>query len=230
MDSELNKIFGRDFLIGFFLPSLLFVIVGSYVLKQFGVETPWMEIDWEKPLEGAAFLAAITWVIAIFLQALNREIFRFAEGYWPPWLWICCRRRQLRRFTALRNRVVGLKGKQKTGLTEAEALELEELLLKRATQFPSQEDLVLPTSFGNVVRASEDYSRIVYGFESINGWCRLQALMSKEFRDELSKDKARVDLWLNLWLLTIVLSMPRLFTSAAMKRRCSRGSSPCQVF
>jgi len=63
------------------------------------------------------------------------------------------------------------------------------------------------TSFGNAVRAFEDYPRVLYGFESINGWSRLNAVIPKSYQDILGNKRAMTDFWVNVWfvsLLTIV--------------------------
>ena len=89
-------------------------------------------------------------------------------------------------------------------------------------EYPSTEDQVLPTSFGNAVRAYEDYSRVVYGFESINGWSRLQAVMSKEFMEILGSSRARVDLWLNLLFLAILFLGEALLLPGGERQPISR--------
>jgi hypothetical protein len=63
----------------------------------------------------------------------------------------------------------------------------------------------MPTTFGNAVRGYEDYARVMYGFESITGWSRLQALFSRQASEVLSRSRARVDLWLNLCFVTILM-------------------------
>ena len=77
-------------------------------------------------------------------------------------------------------------------LTDEEQKKFTSLSRTLAANYPSKEKLILPTSFGNTVRAYEDYSRVVYGFESIHGWARLQGLMSKEFRETLGGDRIAI--------------------------------------
>lgn len=213
MNSELNKVFGRDFLIGFFLPALFF-LAGTLGLAHLpGVENhwfDWVKIDLEKPLEDSALLTLIVWVFAVFLQALNREIFRLAEGYWGDWLRWRMAWFQRWRFSKLERDLQTLEGEREACANEKKPFNKNEALMKiwrlRVTRYPNEELTVLPTTFGNIVRAYEDYPRVLYGFESINGWSRLQALFSKEFRENLSQARARVDLWLNTCFLATVLA------------------------
>lgn len=201
MNDALNKLFGRDFLIGFFLPALLFILSTCFLLKNWGFTSELLNVDLTRPLADAGFVLIASLLLAIFLEAFNREIFRIAEGYWWP-LWL---RRRLAflhvwRFRNLQRKIDQV-GKGEITLSRNERA----LLLRRAAMaYPSTEDQVLPTSFGNAVRAYEDYARVIYGFESIDGWARLQALMSKEFREILGSSRARVDLWLNLATLALL--------------------------
>ena len=201
MNSELNKLFGREFAIGFFLPALLFFLGTTYFLRSLGVDTPLFRINWEKPFEGTGFLLVAAWVCAVFLQAVNRELFRALEGYWPQPLRKWCSHFQLKRFRQLSRELF----EAQKDATDTQ--KLANLSTRNARDYPSKEKLVLPTSFGNAVRAYEDYPRVIYGFESINGWSRLQALMSTEFREILNQDRARVDLWLNLSFFALVFTI-----------------------
>jgi len=203
VSSELNKIFGRDFVTGFFLPAILFLVGNICLLKLLGIDGPLLRINWEKPLQDTGLLVVIAWIFAIFLQAFNREVFRAAEGYWPKWLRGRLTVFHRRRFRKLIEKVNALYNNP----GEIDEQEFNALSLRAAMEYPSTEAQVLPTSFGNAVRAYEDYPRVIYGFESIKGWTRLQPLMSPEFRDVLSQNRTPVDLWLNLCVLTFVFGI-----------------------
>ena len=93
-------------------------------------------------------------------------------------------------------------------------------MLKRAMQFPDQERWLLPTAFGNAIRAFEVYPRVMYGLESVQGWARLLAVIPKEYREFVDTAKARTDFWVNLWflsLLTIVEYMGASFYTDEFK-------------
>src|SRR6266404_2613387 len=70
VSSELNKIFGRDFLIGFFVPALFFLLGNFFLLGLFGVDTPLAHVNWHRPLEDTSFLVIVALIFAIFLQAV----------------------------------------------------------------------------------------------------------------------------------------------------------------
>jgi hypothetical protein len=71
-----------------------------------------------------------------------------------------------------------------------------------AEEFPDQEDWLLPTPFGNIIRAFEVYPRVMYGIESIQGWNRLITVLPEECRELVDNAKAQVDFWINICLLS----------------------------
>jgi hypothetical protein len=50
-----------------------------------------------------------------------------------------------------------------------------------ANRFPPDRKDLLSTSFGNTVQAFEDYSRVMFDFESITGWSRLNTVVPQQF-------------------------------------------------
>jgi hypothetical protein len=201
---EINKVFGRDFIIGFFLPALIFLVATFFLAKFLWPNDAWLQLTWHKA-EDTGLFVFVAWVFAVLLESINREIFRTVEGYWPWGLETKLNRPQRKRFLNLKGKIDALRYKP-GDLTANEERELTKLSLEMATKYPAREPLILPTSFGNAVRAYESYPRAIYGFESINGWTRLQALMTKDFRELLGNNRARVDFWLNVYVLTLLFA------------------------
>ena len=78
------------------------------------------------------------------------------------------------------------------------------LIEKQRAEFP-EEARLLPTSFGNAVRAFEDYSRLMYGLDAIPGWNHLQTVISSEYSQLVSDAKANLDFWASVWFLSLVV-------------------------
>jgi hypothetical protein len=209
MNSELSKLLGRDFFIAFFLPALFFLGANWLLVHYIAGEDIWSGIDESKIGEDAVLAGLAVWIFGIFLQAFNRQLFRFVEGYWPKRRWFTFW--QLHRYRKLQTRMRALTTERQAARQQKQPfVELDaftDCWRKLATRYPSTEDQILPTGFGNIVRAYEDYPRVMYAFESINGWPRLQAFISKQFNEVLGKDRAHVDLWLNLSLLSCAMLM-----------------------
>src|SRR5580765_3797378 len=106
--SEFNKLFGRDFLTAFMLPALSFLIASSFCLEAVGVNVSWLEFDPKESIKETTLLALITFVVGIFLQSINREIFRLTEGYWGATLQRSLNWFQRRRFRILHYQLLTL--------------------------------------------------------------------------------------------------------------------------
>lgn len=78
-----------------------------------------------------------------------------------------------------------------------------DLLLRKAHRFP-KEDFLLPTPFGNIIRAFESYTSTMYGIDAIPGWNRLLTVVPKDYQDLIDNAKSQVDFWINTSLLSII--------------------------
>lgn len=210
---EFNKILGRDFIIGHLLPALLFLIGSSFCFSSAGVPQAWLKLNLDEPLKEGAFLLLVGFGFGVLLQGVNREMFRILEGYWPNRLRTPLSNYQRSEFLKLKATVDQLlhnratEERENPGKPFSQREKLMESSHRLALQFPSRVDLVLPTTFGNTVRAFEDYPRVMYGFEPIGGWSRLQSIMPKSALDLLGQSRARVDLWLNLFFLSAAFTL-----------------------
>ena len=76
---------------------------------------------------------------------------------------------------------------------------------KRAVRFPDDEQWLLPTSFGNILRAFETYSRVMYGADAIPIWTRLLAVIPEDYRQFIDTAKTLVDFWVNTLVVSLIL-------------------------
>lgn len=206
MFSSITKIADKNFVIGFLLPVVLATVVFLFLFRDTTTFEPIYESTFgQTALPDLTLLALAITAIAILLMLLNRGLYRMLEGYvWP-----------LKREKAAETYRTILSGdqseiaqewsavKNKTHAAPAEFYERwRELLLR----FPNRPDLVLPTRFGNAIRAFETYSHHNYGAESIALWLRLLAVVPKEFMAVIDDARARVDFFVNTWFLAIVVA------------------------
>lgn len=212
MFSELPKLFDRDFAVGYFLPvaclfgalyGLLEVFHRAYLigpLKETNI------------LVGTTLLSLIAWLVGVLLLALNRPLYQLFEGYKWPLNTQLGKRRERMHFTRLLKQIDNayLAAQQFRERNEAVPADLEQeqgdLLMTRAERFPYRSRDVLGTKFGNTIRAFETYPKAMYGFDTIEGWLRLLAVVPKDYRQMIDSAKAQTDFWLNLWFLGYVTS------------------------
>jgi hypothetical protein len=69
--------------------------------------------------------------------------------------------------------------------------------------YPKSRNEILPTAFGNAIRAFEVYSRARYGVDSIPAWSRIIAVVPDDKKDILNASKAQVDFAVNIIYLSI---------------------------
>jgi len=227
MFGKLPELFGRDFALGYLLPAAVLLAAGTGITDLFG--TTRIYEQWNQLLSGTvavdarssfwiAVAVAALWAAAAALLALNIPIIRLLEGYdgWNPlnilMLW------PLGRFDRLQREIAGVEDaiRNETEPDTRKALNRAYggLLKRRAAEFPEARHLVLPTMFGNTVRAFERYADVVYGLDSIQAWGRLQAVIPADYRAALGEAKAEVDLWVNLWLAGVLVTLLYLAMAA----------------
>jgi hypothetical protein len=78
------------------------------------------------------------------------------------------------------------------------------LMREIAIQFPDNEQLILPTPFGNIIQSVETYSRVVYGIEYVGGWSRMLTAIPAEYRNIIESSKNQIDFWINTFVLSVL--------------------------
>ncbi|MGR3277295.1 hypothetical protein ACSYAD_19530 [Acaryochloris marina NIES-2412] len=213
MFSKLPDLFERNFAIGFFLPSIIFIVGNFWLLDSYDIlpEIIKIEPSSQKEIEiifRIALIVLFAWLQSIFILAANRDIIRFIEGYGGKLnpLSIFKKREEVK-LKNLNKRIKILDDKYKECLDKKVKFsfdnERNKLLYIRATRYP-EENFLLPTSFGNIVRAFERYSAKVYGLDAIPGWYRILTVVPEHYRDLVENAKSQVDFWVNTSFLNCV--------------------------
>ena len=199
MFSELPKLFDRNFAIAYFLPVSLFMIASIWLLRT---AEYWQKVDsllTGNTLFDATLAVFTAWILGIMLLVLNREIYRILEGYGKYNPLRLFENRVKQDFKKKIDRLAWLdKEYAKASFTEELLKERTKLVQELALRYPDRSSLLLPTVFGNVLRAFEVYPRVMYGMEGIDGWSRILAVVPKDYRELIDDAKAQVDWWVNL--------------------------------
>ncbi|HET6250481.1 MAG TPA: hypothetical protein VFE47_22525 [Tepidisphaeraceae bacterium] len=210
MFTQLSALFDRNFAVGCYLPALILMIGHKFLHSSKTLADAWDATTSMSVTDTTSFVV-VTWFVALILYSFTSPIYRFLEGYWP---WDLQRRLnglQVRRFRRLKRRWNKLSDEQDKCDEEKRPFrrqrEKNRIGLELTLELPSREELILPTSFGNVLRAFEDYSSHIYGFDAIIGWSRLQGVIPKDYRDLVDGSQANCDMWVNLWIVTLALGV-----------------------
>ena len=216
MFASVISLFGSSFIVGFGVPAAawiaylnLYYAPAALTFLRTGLAQPANSLT-ETVLQGIASIVAVALVLYVF----NKRIVRTLSGYDDLPAYKLAEARFLVPVRGINPRASYRRLKKVYGdlmkqravrhLTDQEHETLAAAAETLAHRYPEDEKLVLPTLFGNTVRAAEGYSRRMYGFESIRGWNRLTHLMSDKSLDRVQDRKSVMDLWANIWLLSLV--------------------------
>jgi hypothetical protein len=208
--SESVKYLGQGFLLAYYLPALVFVLVHLYVLIPASIGS--LNLSKEAankltlPLIGeidlSSWVNSLLWslIVGIALFVLNSLLIRSFEGK-PRWLkdGLLPRltRRNQKECKKLYGRLISLQNKyleisnqrpqtiSQDALLESLRLEIEnehkEIEESKSQQtLPHNVERVCPTSFGNAYAIAEEYSYERYGADSVLFWPHLRTLMQEK--------------------------------------------------
>jgi hypothetical protein len=210
MFSELPKLLDRNFVLSFFLPTVVFTSVNLYFVNIY-VPINIVSFLLQDLLVGTSLIGLVVWLISVVLLVNNRDLYRLLEGYGALNPARLLKRWQLYSFHKLNNKIDELNAQYLMSLESSSPFPPEKraernaVLRKLSESFPDAERWILPTAFGNVIRAFEVYPRVMYGFESIDGWSRLLAVIPDHYRSLIDDAKSQVDFWVNILILFSVL-------------------------
>lgn len=210
MFASLPKLADRAFLIGFCLPVLLFQLAATFLLGGWALVESTLSGGLEQTTATAVILLLSAWVGATILLVFNYWIYRAMEGYIGPFkssIWLENERRRLQRANLMVDAAEARFDQQDPDVIARARTDYLRALRELATDFPNREALLLPTRFGNTVRAFETYPYVVYGVDSIPVWHRLQGVMNKDAHAAIAEARSRVDFFVNLWLLSAVTAI-----------------------
>lgn len=216
MFSEIPKLFDRNFALGYFLPTAAFVASSLWLASWIGV-IPKINIVNTDPFIGTTLLGLLSWLLGILILALNRQFYRVLEGYGshnPVRVFLPIEQNRFRR---LQKDVTASDEEfwrcENAGIDLPTALRAtrNQRIRQASERFPDRYDLLLPTPFGNAMRAFEIYPRAMYGIDAIEGWIRLIAVVPKDYRDLIDAAKAQTDFWVNSVIFALLLEAEYLF-------------------
>lgn len=201
MFTELPKLLDRNYMVGFLLPAAVLSGLCWWILALYRLVpiNPWSkDID---ALVGGTAAIALVWLVSILLVALNGAVDRLMQGYgWTgPGLVIT---RELEKFDSdaapvLEHRTAMDEARRKgVALERPPGFELD--LVRAVERYPDERRWVLPTRFGNRMRAAEVYSRAIYGLDAVTASYRISALLPPEFRELLNGARAQLDFCISL--------------------------------
>jgi hypothetical protein len=220
MFASLPKILDKHFVIGFFFPALLALFASSYAFPGWVILSPLHKLAAsEKSLADITYILLSVWMLSVLLVAANYSQYRALEGYLPPIRWISVLRWWHRRkFLELKEQYDILWREWQNAVDAGEKFlpdkqrTISKLQAHILAKYPASLDdeasiqEILPTSFGNAIRAFEVYPAKVYGVDTIPIWTRLFSVVPKDFMLLIDDARCQVDLFVNLAYLSTIIS------------------------
>lgn len=199
MFTELPKLLDRNYVVGFLLPAAVLSAVAWWVLAVYGLVPPLPAPDKSEALAAGSLAIVAIWLVSILLVALNAQADRLLQGYgWRRLgLLVTFEKEKFERD------VLPVLDQQKAFDAAVAAgttpVPLDPVALANAvSRYPDEAEWLLPTRYGNRIRAAEVYGRAVYRLEAVTGSYRISSLLPAEFRELLSGARAQLDFCISL--------------------------------
>ena len=191
----LERLFGPAFL--FWAGGLLLWIGPQNLADKWGEVSALPAVTQSALLIGALLVLAAS---SRLMEFLHLPVLRLLEGYWPL-RGLAARRAERRRKRVLdRKRRWGalMLKRDEEGLTWAEQRELARL---EAWRFhtPRDEDDILPTRLGDILKTAETRPRQRYGLDPVLLWPHLWLALPDNVRQDLAAARARLDKLAEAW-------------------------------
>ncbi|MBA2631259.1 MAG: hypothetical protein H0U84_09615 [Thermoleophilaceae bacterium] len=202
--TDVAGIFSRFFIVGFFLPSFFALVTLSQLLTDDFLP------DGFEAYSGATeilILGGVALLLGLFLLGLDYPILRLYEGY-PlqrgglgldrPFIWLQHRTYKKLADAKARAHQGGDPAANKRGIEAWQTLD---------RFFPDKPSRLLPTRFGNALRAWEDYSYTRWGLDSIRFWAHVEPLLSEQERQLHENAQTDVAFFINSSLAAAVVGV-----------------------
>lgn len=212
MFSSLPKLVDKNFVLGFLLPVLLAAFAALLLLHESAPSRVLYKALADKADFSAALalIAVAVWTVSVFLMLCNHTFYQCLEGYVGPFAVERWRKKLEDEFVTQRNQLdTDYAAITAPNSTVSDAMRRDYFLRFRslAERFPHEPHLVLPTRFGNIIRAFETYPLQVYGIDSIPAWIRMAAVIPKEFAALIDDSRAEVNFFVNTVVLATLLAL-----------------------
>lgn len=227
MDAFTNYLekLGSNFLVSSMVPSLAFVVTSLLVFDPgLKILSSFQQMDDIPRLIVLGLLVSMMTVILGFtLTALNTFILKMFEGYVIPapiqFLYDKSRRihreraqSQRRHRDILEEKLRALKKIVKSNpAREQEFEELKALHYKAAANYglvyPDDPNDIMPSRFGNTLKAAESYPGERYGFDGVQFWPRLVHVIPTEYKLSIDGTRNELSFLVNMSVLSILFSL-----------------------
>ncbi len=232
---NLPSTLGRAFIISALVPAFVFVLLNAAFVSGALPGIGALIILGDTPLLGALgiksvdlTLLLIPSLIGVLLNALNTFIIRLfegAHGFERAGIFKWLLERKVKQHTARMGDLRAFQDQFRKSSDDLEKrglrIEIGKIQQRIYTGFadagmtmPSDPARLLPTTFGNIWAAIEEYPYLRYGMDGTTFWPRMISVVPKEYAEMIADKKMTLDLLLNSSLLALVFGAEMLAVAA----------------
>lgn len=214
---DIAGVFSRYFVVGFFLPAFGVLAIAAVAVSDCLLPNAFERQSYAAEI---AVLGATGVFVGLLLQGLNYSVLRGYQGYGlqraREWLESPKRHPRWKSLASLTNAVYSrLQAKQKECwqelyLVRDHSADGEKQAIagwKLDLNYPRDAAHLLPTAFGNAIRAFETHSNHRWGLDGIAATPRIGAFMSEKEHELHADAKADAMFFVNISLLLLVLGL-----------------------
>jgi hypothetical protein len=224
MISSLASLADRNFIAGFLLPVILALVCFLFVFQDVSpLGALWTKLTDAQGLEAITLVLLAMWAAALLLSLLNSLLYRTLQGYIGPLAGSSSpRQKQKQRDWRERSLALNVQFTAAEPTAHGSKERLDYLASNRQfiRDYPPYKQ-VLPTRFGNVIRASEMYSLQTYGVDSIAAWVRLVGIIPADYRASIDNARADMDFFVNIMVLSLLVGTMSLLAVLAVLVSCA---------
>jgi hypothetical protein len=209
---------GSRFMVAGFIPALGFVTLSFFVFGPVLPNAITRRLGGTiNPLgEAGIVMLLFSIVLGFTLTVLSNFLVKIFEGYIVLDHFPFLRRSELRREGILRRRIYRLKkelalykksGRMNDSHAEKISNTLSMLIQQHEGIFPSDRSQVMPTSFGNILKAAEFYSAERYQLDSVTFWPRLVHVIASSYHSRISETRNQLSFMVNCSVLSLLFGM-----------------------
>ncbi|PWB73183.1 MAG: hypothetical protein C3F07_10030 [Anaerolineales bacterium] len=216
---------GSNFLVASMVPSLTFVVASILVFDPtLTILAAFKDIEEIPRLIILGLLVSIfTVIIGFTLTALNTFILKMFEGYVKPFpvyiAYYLSQKKHLRKARALmeqrdllESRIRELKKQVKHDprwQSELDELSEQHYMVAAEYGLTYPEDLkdVMPSRFGNTLKAAENYPGERYGFDGVHIWPRLVDVIPTEYKLSIDSTRNELSFLVNMSILSATFAL-----------------------
>lgn len=227
--SDFIKVLIQAFNFSTIFPSIVFVMLFRlFLVPTLPQNSIRMTIEsWDGQVQTGIGILAVA-MLSYLLGTANIPIIRWLEGYpWQNWPILCNFTKKKQKYvkdavelawryestlSGLKQAVEQTTDPEVRRILKKEAADIRDrkyLLLKELhDQFPHNPQRVLPTSFGNIIAAAEEYPNRVLGMDAITLWPFLMPILTeRNYTQYMAREKAIMDFQINLALVLIAFGV-----------------------